>query len=229
MKNKITRISPSYTQVSNRIINDKSLSLKAKGLYAFMYSKPDSWNFTIRSMASQLKEGVDGISSTLKELRVSGWVDYRKATNGSGEYFIGYIDEENPSATPNTAIPNKPNTEKPNKGKSVRISNKDLNSNKDNIYIGGFSPNETTLKVINEKYPNITDKQLTTLVDTFKDKAKNRQKPLKDLDSGMRYYVREGWVKVPTGKVTSFNAIKKQVNANQRQHLSMQELKQLGG
>lgn len=132
---KIVRLRSNFTQISNVLLNDKTLSLKAKGLYSFMYSKPNDWNFTIRSMSKQLKEGVDCIAATLKELKVSGWVHYRKDTNGTGEYLIGHSSLlstlETPSSTPNTDKPYKPNTDNPYMGKSVPISNTDSYSKKD--------------------------------------------------------------------------------------------------
>ena len=79
-----------------------------------MESKPSGWNFTIKSMAKQLKDGADSIGSGLKELRSYGYVVYYKQVNGTGIYEL--IDD------PNTE---KPNQENPNMGKPQRISNKD--------------------------------------------------------------------------------------------------------
>jgi hypothetical protein len=42
---KLKKYVRNYTQVPNDIINDKRLSLKAKGLYLFLVSKPDNWDF----------------------------------------------------------------------------------------------------------------------------------------------------------------------------------------
>ena len=116
-----------FSQIPNSLLNDKNLSLKAKGLYSFMFSKPNGWNFTIRSMSKQLKEGVDSISSGLNELKSYGWVEYYKKKDGSGVYVLNHLEE----------VVFKPNTEKPNQeipilGKPVCISNKDLSNNKDN-------------------------------------------------------------------------------------------------
>ena len=50
-----------YTIMSNYHLNDKALSLKAKGLLSLMLSLPDTWDYTTRGLASICKEGVDGI------------------------------------------------------------------------------------------------------------------------------------------------------------------------
>lgn len=103
-----------YTQVSNALLNDKGLSLKAKGLYAFMDSKPDGWNFTIRSLAAQLKEGSEAVQSAINELKDAGYLRYHKQSDGHGVYEL--IDDPNQE---------KPNQGFPKKGKPERISNKD--------------------------------------------------------------------------------------------------------
>ena len=56
-----------YTIMSNYHLNDKALSLKAKGLLSLMLSLPDSWDYTTRGLASICKEGVDGIRATVRE------------------------------------------------------------------------------------------------------------------------------------------------------------------
>lgn len=118
-----------FTQVANAVLTSPEISLKAKGLYAYMISKPDGWNFTIRSMAAQLKEGTDGISSGLKELKSFNLISYEKHSDGTGSYIIDpNPDMENPVL--GDPKPENPNQENPNMGKAGRINNKDLNSNK---------------------------------------------------------------------------------------------------
>ena len=117
-----------FTQISNEILNSKDLSFKAKGIYAYMYSKPDGWNFTLRSMAKQVKEGKEAISKGIDELKEAGLVEYTKNNDGSGTYkFFHTFEREEPDPENQ----DQPNPENPNMGKSERISNKDTNSNKD--------------------------------------------------------------------------------------------------
>ncbi len=101
-----------YTQVSNIVLNDKDLSLKAKGLFAFMDSKPNGWNFTYRSMSKQLKEGEISIRSALVELKEKGYLEYTKHSTGHGEYTIF----DNP-------CDGNPREQNPKKVKPSRISN----------------------------------------------------------------------------------------------------------
>ena len=117
---KIEKKEVPYTQINNKLLNDKDISLKAKGLYSFMYSKPNNWNFTIKSMVTQLKDGYDAIQRGLQELKAKGWVEYKKLSNGTGIYTL--------QVEPKTE---KPKLDNPIMGKPPRISNKDIINKKD--------------------------------------------------------------------------------------------------
>lgn len=75
-----------YTIVSNEVLASKELSLKAKGLYAYMISLPDDWDFSISGLQSCLKEGRDGIRATLEELCVFGVAVYEKKRCEDGTF-----------------------------------------------------------------------------------------------------------------------------------------------
>ena len=141
----------SYTKIPNELLNDPTLSFKAKGLYCHMASKPDNYNFTVRSLATQFPDGVRSILNAINELKKRGWVNYIKSGDGTGKYslitslsLIATPDTNNSiQAEPNTSNDIKgadPNIENPNVGfsnlrKSARINKKDFNNNKD-IYKG---------------------------------------------------------------------------------------------
>ena len=65
--------------------------------------------------------------------------------------------------------------------------------------IDAFAPNDASLHCVNSVYPNC---DVDSLVDNFKDQARNRAKPFKDLQSGFRNYVNKGWVK-PVSKTNT--------------------------
>ncbi|HRN97565.1 MAG TPA: conserved phage C-terminal domain-containing protein [Candidatus Saccharibacteria bacterium] len=121
MSNTITHEEGNFSTIPNQLLNDSSVSLTAKGLYVFMRGKPPLWNFTIRSMAKQLKEGDTAIGSALNELKDSGWISYTKHSNGKGVYHLFW------SANASTENPNQenPNQGNPMKGKPKRISKKE--------------------------------------------------------------------------------------------------------
>ena len=82
-----------YTIMCNHHLKDTGLSLKAKGLLTIMLSLPETWNYTTRGLAAICKEGVDAISSTIRELEKAGYVVRRQLRDSRGritdtEYVI---------------------------------------------------------------------------------------------------------------------------------------------
>jgi len=129
-----------YTQVVNEIIQDKSVSLKAIGLFTFMSHKAQmkgvKWNFTIRSMAKQMKDGEDSIRSGLQELKQLGWITYTKHTDGTGEYLLKASikpKQENPDKALDSQNRETPRREIPMKGNSTPTNNKDSFHKKDSL------------------------------------------------------------------------------------------------
>ncbi|MBT7350538.1 hypothetical protein HN803_07200 [candidate division WWE3 bacterium] len=217
-----------FTQIANEVLNSKLLTFKAKGIYAFMMSKPNGWNFTIRSMAKQVKDGEDGIRSGLRELREQGAIVYVKHQNGTGTYHLKAVI--NSSKKPQREKPVKalqhhngeiPRRENPLKGKSTRISNKepvvikkqdsnkDIHTQKSQIeIIGEFVPNDSSANRLREKHPNISQRQAQTLIEDFKDKMTERtltpkSRPWADIQSQFRSYVTNEYVKPMTVSTTS--------------------------
>lgn len=81
-----------FTQIPNKLLEDKTISLKAKGLYAFMFSKPDGWSYHAKGLKKQLREGDEAIASGLAELMEAGWItrhEKREVGRFAGyEYFF---------------------------------------------------------------------------------------------------------------------------------------------
>lgn len=48
-----------FTQISNAVLNDKELSLEEKGLFCYLFSKPDCWEFHYNVMRKELSEKSD--------------------------------------------------------------------------------------------------------------------------------------------------------------------------
>ncbi len=81
----INRIRENFTQVNNSVLDCKELSLKSKWLYAFLCSKPDTWNFSYNWLSSQLQEWEKAIRTAIKEL-VDIWVLLRYAKKVDGKF-----------------------------------------------------------------------------------------------------------------------------------------------
>ena len=104
-----------YTIMSNYHLNDKALSLKAKGLLSLMLSLPEDWDYTTRGLASICKEGVDGIRATVRELENAGYIIRRRVRDQSGQVrSMEYTVFEQPQKPePENPVQAKPEREKP--------------------------------------------------------------------------------------------------------------------
>lgn len=95
MKETTTQIIKKYqinfTQVANIVLEDNNLSIKAKGLYAYLFSKPDGWQFHTDVMQKELQETAGQIRTIIKELIKNGYIA-RKQFNKNGK-FGGIIYE----------------------------------------------------------------------------------------------------------------------------------------
>ena len=56
-----------FTIMSNHHLRNTELSLKAKGLLSLMLSLPEDWDYTTKGLAHICKDGVDSITTALKE------------------------------------------------------------------------------------------------------------------------------------------------------------------
>lgn len=145
--NKIKKKESSFTQVSNSFLRDNNISFKAKGLFCYMFSMSENWNFTLQSIATQQKDGLDSVKSAMDELKQYGYISYEKHSNGSGTYFLN--DEPN--------VEN-PNVENPNLGKSTAIKNTNLDKNKNINYDDFFNLwNEFATKNNKAKIAKLSD------------------------------------------------------------------------
>lgn len=117
-----------FAQVPNELLYCETLSLKAKGLWAYMQAKPEDWNFASDRITKETRESASAILSAMKELIELGWLSKVKLTSGRIEYTLHEKpDRENPIQAKSLS------------GKTECISNKEINkerdiSNKEIIY-----------------------------------------------------------------------------------------------
>jgi hypothetical protein len=75
-----------FTIVSNAIIRDARLSLKARGLGIWLLSHTEGWKLSIRSIATQVGTGVEAVQSGLKELEDHGYLVREQQTGEHGKF-----------------------------------------------------------------------------------------------------------------------------------------------
>jgi len=149
-----------FTQVANEVLNDINLTFKAKGLYAFLYSKPEGWDFAIDRIKLQSKEERRAINTGLQELEENGYLLRKRQTSGRVVYILKSqmskidIGELEPNVDFSKVL-------KQQSAKKDTVSNKDLIviksiSNKE-IYIGEFNNvklSEGELEKLKDTIPN---------------------------------------------------------------------------
>lgn len=63
-----------FTQIPNGLIEDVSLSAKAKGIYIYLMSKPSGWQFWMTDIIAHFTDKESSIRSGLVELEESGYI-----------------------------------------------------------------------------------------------------------------------------------------------------------
>ena len=147
-----------YTVMSNYHLKDKDLSLKSKGLLSVILSLPSEWEYTTRGLAAISKEGVDSISTALKELENTGYLTRNKLRDERGRITdTEYVIYEYPQANPNMGKPNtlSPDTEKP-------YTVNPQTENPCTILPAQYNTNQTNPKSVNPNGVNIHQSIATT-------------------------------------------------------------------
>jgi hypothetical protein len=146
-----------YVQIDKTTLNDKRISFRAKGLHAYLLSKPDSWVVHISQLEKESpREGRDAIASALKELEMAGYITRHKLRNESGQY-LGWETEvfETPELaqsidiSESTPKPDKPFSgppPKPDKPKSVEPKSAKPKSANPHLVIKDSSHNGVVVK-----------------------------------------------------------------------------------
>lgn len=147
-----------FTIMSNRHLQDRRLSLKAKGLLSYMLSLPDDWDYSVRGLAVCCKEGADAIRHAIHELEANGYL--RRTTDRSSGKISGQIYDifEEPidvekveaSEEPTLDFPilDFPTLENPTQDFPTQQSTKEQNTNIQNTYQSNAR--------INQSYPSIS-------------------------------------------------------------------------
>lgn len=90
------RIRNHYGITPNDLLYRDDLSFKAKGLFAYLQSKPDNWNFSSTRIARETKDGIDGVQSGLRELEHYGYLGRANYQNEKGQWDWEYTLREKP-------------------------------------------------------------------------------------------------------------------------------------
>jgi hypothetical protein len=95
-----------YTIMSNVGLEDNRLSLKAKGMLAYLLSKPDNWQVSDRQLSTIGPDGRTAVQAALKELETYGYLNRTRVRREDGTFCGQSIVYDEPwSENPATVHP----------------------------------------------------------------------------------------------------------------------------
>lgn len=131
--------SEQYTVIANQPLNDERLSWEARGVLAYLLSKPDGWQVRIADLVNRGPAQRAKIRRILQELEGSGYL-YRHQERGAGGTFGEWITEvyETPESNPHQRPAPKsdyPTSVKPTSVKPTSVNRPLVNTDPDQILI----------------------------------------------------------------------------------------------
>jgi len=152
MPDTLRKYDTGFTQVSNQILTEPTLSLKAKGIYAYLFSKPDGWTFYLNTIKREVKEGYKAFHSGIKELIDAGYIKKTQKNDngkfGGNIYTFATPEEINRLAKTANRQNGKTNNTNIKNNTKEKIKNKKETSLRDNSnYPFGVVSQEDTMKL----------------------------------------------------------------------------------
>lgn len=74
-----------YVILNKTALYDPNLSYKAKGIFAYLMSKPDGWKCIVSDLIKHAKDGRDSVYAGLKELKENGYMIKRPIKDDKGK------------------------------------------------------------------------------------------------------------------------------------------------
>lgn len=116
--------SANFTWIMHETLYSTAISFKAKGLWCYINSKPNGWQFSSDRIAKEAKEDKKAIRSGLKELVDSGLLKWQKLPDGHIVYEL--LDTKPDPKCQNGTVP------KRHRAETAPISKKDIKVRKNN-------------------------------------------------------------------------------------------------
>jgi hypothetical protein len=118
---KVKRREHGFAIMTRSTLEDHALSFKARGIYAYLMSKPESWTVNMKDL-QRGKDGREAVQSGLKELQAVGLAEYRVLPGNGGEWVL----HEVPPGKRVSRSPEKPVTGKTGDRKTRSLSKEQL-------------------------------------------------------------------------------------------------------
>ena len=84
-----------YTNTNNQLVRDDDLTWKARGIFNYLWSQANEWQFYVKEIASHSKDGEKALQSGLQELEEHGYLKRvnRHSRNGSFDGLDWILDD----------------------------------------------------------------------------------------------------------------------------------------
>ncbi|WP_338211809.1 conserved phage C-terminal domain-containing protein [Lactobacillus juensis] len=84
-----------YTNTNNQLVRDDDLTWKARGIFNYLWSQANEWQFYMKEIASHSKDGEKALQSGLQELEEHGYLKRvnRHSKNGSFDGLDWILDD----------------------------------------------------------------------------------------------------------------------------------------
>ena len=94
-----------YTVMSNHHFRNRELSFKAMGLLSLMLNLPNTWDYTLKGLATICGDGISSVRAGLNELEKHGYVKRERMRDEHGrlantEYSIYEVPQSNTKKQP---------------------------------------------------------------------------------------------------------------------------------
>lgn len=76
-----------YTMMDNTFLRDKELSAKAKGIFAYILSLPDSWKINMTEIQDHFTDWLDSIKAWIRELKKSWYLNQEQKRSESWVFW----------------------------------------------------------------------------------------------------------------------------------------------
>ncbi|USS87490.1 helix-turn-helix domain-containing protein [Fructilactobacillus hinvesii] len=83
---RIKKYKQGYSMISNQLVQDDRLSWKARGLFGYLWSQPDDWQFYETEVAKHAADGRASLRSGLNELEKYGYLRRERQRNDGGHF-----------------------------------------------------------------------------------------------------------------------------------------------
>jgi uncharacterized phage protein (TIGR02220 family) len=74
-----------FTTIDNKVIRDDKLSWKARGIFTYLWSQSDDWNFYEVEVMKHSPDGRSALRAGLKELEEHGYLKRTRKRNSAGQ------------------------------------------------------------------------------------------------------------------------------------------------